>query len=257
MRSGFDSALAAHIAGTKRPDTAVPRPGLEPTVLMDEWGKPIGEDEAAGQLDRAKKSMVAAKARHKRRGIGGRKPTPCGEWVFAGVPLGTPPDKVQEWATASVSWLKDRLPDQCRFGVVSLHQDEAHAHVHVLIGFQTADGLYGWNRAQKNTRWARGGRRRADLMSAMQDDYHRVVGSRFGMERGQVGRGGGNEPLDRSESLRRRVAELEQEKALRDKVLAVLSARGHPVHAVGHELGLYRDPPPKPKPKERSAGPSR
>ena len=222
MRAGFDAALIAHLIGDRRPDTAVPRVGLPAIALMDEAGQRIEDAAAREQVEAAKTSIRRAKTRRTNRGIGGRKPVAvCGEWVFAGVPPGTPPEQVQEWATASVAWLKDRLPAACRFAVAALHWDEASPHCHVLLGFESSDGLYGWNRVQRETPWSAGGKyTKGDMMSRMQDDYHSAVASRFGIERGKPGRGGGDEPIDRSKSLASRLERAEQELVVAERKAA-------------------------------------
>ena len=135
--------------------------------------------------------------------LGGRPPPPMVSVLIAGPPPWRSSEawddsKVDTWARETLNWLKQRTATasggQARVWGW-LHMDEGAPHIHAVVQPLDERGLLvGWARFQRGM--SDGLPISTDRMSAadlaasmrtLQDDYHDVIGQRFGLDRGQRG----------------------------------------------------------------------
>ena len=182
---GAGGRLGDHIDGVTRPETGIPREGLDPVVLLGSEGETIYSEAAQERTEDAQAYM--ARCRRRSKSVGGRRPAPCVTFVVAGPPkYGSPtawkPEKVRAWAADSVKWLVDRSGRGSTLAHCALHQDEGAPHLHATFVVANVQGRLGWNRIRE--RFGLTGKERGpQLMSAMQDRYHRDVAAKHGLER--------------------------------------------------------------------------
>ena len=210
---GAGGRLGDHIDGVTRPETGIPREGLDPVVLLGSEGETIYSEAAQERTEDAQAYM--ARCRRRSKSVGGRRPAPCVTFVVAGPPkYGSPtawkPEKVRAWAADSVKWLVDRSGRGSTLAHCALHQDEGAPHLHATFVVANVQGRLGWNRIRE--RFGLTGKERGpQLMSAMQDRYHRDVAAKHGLERGERGSKHQHEPIDRGRGFKMRLEE-EREK---------------------------------------------
>ena len=226
---GAGGALGKHIDGDgKRPETAAPRvlvgadgveEKLKPVVLLDDEGEEI--DLAAAKTRTAEAQKYMQKCRRKK--TRGRQPMGGSTWVFAGPPRYDSEDawsstEVRSWAADCTKWLKKRSGKGSRIAHCALHQDEAAPHLHVTVIVADEQGRLGWNRIRKNF-GVEGKASGLLLMSGLQDNFHAAVGSKHGLDRGEVGSNREHAPVDRALGLKIRVEE-EKNRSHEARVLA-------------------------------------
>ena len=214
---GAGGALGKHIDGDgKRPETAAPRvlvgadgveEKLKPVVLLDDEGEEI--DLAAAKTRTAEAQKYMQKCRRKK--TRGRQPMGGSTWVFAGPPRYDSEDawssaEVRSWAADCTKWVKKRSGKGSRIAHCALHQDEAAPHLHVTVIVADEQGRLGWNRIRKNF-GVEGKTSGVLLMSGLQDNFHAAVGSKHGLDRGEVGSNREHAPVDRARGLKIRVEE--------------------------------------------------
>ena len=171
-------------------------------------------------------------------GRSGPKPEPYVEMIFAGPPqyndIARRWDEAKEtkWAEATHKWVQSRFPDSL-IVVSSLHRDETAPHIHVIASPRSVDGVgeisYGWCRARNETvlrhtaaarrnkkpkgdRAGRTGRRNTgQVLSALQTDYHRSVGAKFGLTRGKIGSKAQHQAVDELKAAKGHIQEATNE----------------------------------------------
>ena len=93
-----------------------------------------------------------------------------------------------------------------RIAHMALHLDETQPHGHILVVAADDLGRLGWNRVRKGFGMTGSESGRA-LMGALQERYHREVGSRFGLARGEAGSTAAHQPIDRVAGVKERLEE--------------------------------------------------
>lgn len=227
-RSALTGALAAHVLGHSRPETAAPRPGLEPVLLL--LGKRSQQkiNEAIAILD--------STYRHHRA-------KPIVEAVIAGPP---PYGQTDSWSTEQVQELLDEtirfltqmLPGAFVYAA-AIHQDEGAPHGHIFFLPRTRDlGAISWNRAAAEAvgmkppgAGAEGRAQQRRIGSAWQDAYFVQVASRLNLGRGQRGSTRRHHAINRV-----RAAEMRAEEAER---LAAACDQDAPSFQAGYEAGYH------------------
>ena len=144
-------------------------------------------------------------------------------WVFAGPPRYDSEDawssaEVRSWAADCTKWLKKRSGKGSRIAHCALHQDEAAPHLHVTVIVADEQGRLGWNRIRKNF-GVEGKTSGVLLMSGLQDNFSAAVGSKHGLDRGEVGSNREHAPVDRARGVKIRVEE-ERQRSHEARVLA-------------------------------------
>lgn len=182
--------LSKHIDGRVRPETAISRPGVPDVRVMRD------------SLDMARKAVQEAMKKPRP----GRPPWKSVDLVFGGPPPASGPDawpveKVDAWAEATVQWVSRKVARSpgTILALAALHWDENSPHVHVQLAPLRREGKPG---KKGSTRLSIGieamnrclagvdstkpitisGRK---LLSMIQDSYHREVGRKFGLARGE------------------------------------------------------------------------
>ena len=89
---------------------------------------------------------------------------------------------------------------------MALHLDEGQPHGHILAVVADDLGRLGWNRVRKGFGMTGSESGRA-LMGALQERYHREVGSKFGLARGERGSTAVHQPIDRVAGVKDRIEE--------------------------------------------------
>ncbi len=163
-------------------------------------------------------STVLQAVNAKRRGP---KPNQVTDVLFCGPPPpeaknAWPHDKVERWGRASYEWVKQTFPGTI-VAAAALHQDERAHHVHVLLVplFDTDDKgpRIAWSKCQKSAAERLAGRvlkRPGEQMRVLQNAYHAQVGSRFGLERGEIGSKRKHEEPDSAKGLKDRLADTQE-----------------------------------------------
>ena len=200
---------AAHLDGRNRPKSAINRPGMVPTAMLDAEGNEIDREKATARWNDAVRANAAARRERRRAATPGRPPKPARELV---IPLWCRPEKRRQMERAAMHWIAGAFPHS-PLALAARHTDEASEHLHVVIVPFGADGKHGWERACESSPIAGpDGARGRIFLQRMAQDFHAKVGHRFGL--GQPdGRSRGNAPLDRSRSATARVERAEQDAA--------------------------------------------
>ena len=188
-RKGIDRALAAHIVGHARPETALSLD--EPTVVLED-----NREEAAEALDAAFAAL---------EGKRGRRPKGVVELVLAGPPAYGSDDewsreREHEWALQSLAWARKMLGPRSVIAAAALHRDETSPHIHVLAVPITREGKLGWCAVRNQAAAALPspkGQKSYARYSQLQDDYHRQVAQKFGLLRGAIGSSAEHSQVDR------------------------------------------------------------
>ena len=204
-RLSVGGGLGKHIDGLTRPDTAATREGLPAVELLDEHGKVITREdaerrrrEAAEYLDQCRK----VKSR-------GPKPKGCAEFIVAGLSWDDPIERHRELMGAAARHILKCGGRGVRIAHMALHLDEAQPHGHILVVVADERGRLGWNRVRKGFGMTGSESGRA-LMGALQERYHREVGSKFSLARGEPGSTAEHEPIDRVAGVKERLEEERQ-----------------------------------------------
>ena len=207
-RPELAGGLVSHIEGHSRPETARGNVA-DPVVVL--------ERDRDRVRARAQAVLNAKRAARKARRVRGPKPCPAVEFVLAGPPAyGSPGewdrDRERAWAGDAVEWVRDLLGPQSVIAVASLHRDETSPHVHVLAVPVAPDGELGWTNHLKAIGESRCGiprakQKRGRVHSALQDDFHLRVSSRYGLARGEKGSKATHKQIDRMKAA---VAEAEK-----------------------------------------------
>ena len=247
---GAGGALGKHIDGDgKRPETAAPRvlvgadgveEKLKPVVLLDDEGEEIDLAAAKTRTTEAQKYMQKCRRKKTR----GRQPMGGSTWVFAGPPRYDSEDawssaEVRSWAVDCTKWAKKRSGKGSRIAHCALHQDEAAPHLHVTVIVADEQGRLGWNRIRKNF-GVEGKTSGVLLMSGLQDNFHAAVGSKHGLDRGEVGSNREHAPVDRALGLKIRVEE-ERNRTHQAKVRAGQTIAGVLEHAEDDAAKRYKE----------------
>ena len=247
---GAGGALGKHIDGDgKRPETAAPRvlvgadgveEKLKPVVLLDDEGEEIDLAAAKTRTTEAQKYMQKCRRKKTR----GRQPMGGSTWVFAGPPRYDSEDawssaEVRSWAADCTKWAKKRSGKGSRIAHCALHQDEAAPHLHVTVIVADEQGRLGWNRIRKNF-GVEGKTSGVLLMSGLQDNFHAAVGSKHGLDRGEVGSNREHAPVDRALGLKIRVEE-ERNRTHQAKVRAGQTIAGVLEHAEDDAAKRYKE----------------
>ena len=210
-RSAIKGALAEHVSGNTRPETAVAREAWDGRAVLELY-----------QVDRdtALETIEAARVQ-KRRGRPGAEAV---EILMGGpAPLDAPEawsrKRLLAWADDSVAWAKKQIGSDGVLVSAHLHVDERSPHVHVVIIPVIADPkgpTLSWRRVRARAAGERDDQvSRADARrqaSRLQDSYSVQVGEPHGLQRGRAGSKAQHHPTDRMQGLVDRVTD--QDRAL-------------------------------------------
>ena len=211
-RKTLDQALAKHVRGQKRPGTA---------LHMDKPAIQVGGDIKAARA--ALKAALLARA-----GMPGIKPRHALDVMVAGpkrhVDQGAWTEELlKAWAHDTHAWVVDVLGPNSVVAATSAHVDEAAPHFHLLAVPIDSEGLLGWKRVAVEAARKRGLKldRKDTRYRALQDDYQRVVGAKYGLARGNVGSKAQHKPVDRDLGLKATIErqELQAERQAEDREL--------------------------------------
>ena len=202
------TGLEAHLRAEEhaRPIEAIPRRG--------ERGIDLGSQPQQARLAIAEAIRARAAAK-----TGGRRPCQAVDVLMCGPPAmeapnAWPVERVTAWARDSAAWLRSVLPAGTPVGTLSLHTDERGPHVHGWFppALEDAHGVYAlsWERAcghMVKQACGRELRTPGAQMRALQNAYHAAVASKYGLERGKLGRYTEYDPPDREKGLAARATE--------------------------------------------------
>ena len=192
-RARLDLALVKHVRGEKRPDTAL---RIEVPAIL------LGGNLATARLALkaailARLSMPGVKPRHALDVMvaGPKRHASQGAWTE---------EEVRAWAKETYDWVVGVLGPNSVVAASSVHMDEASPHFHLLAVPINSEGLLGWKRVAVEAAQKRGLKldRKDTRYRALQDDYHRVVGAKYGLARGNVGSKAQHKPVDRDLGLK-------------------------------------------------------
>ena len=209
-RARLDLALVKHVRGEKRPDTAL---RIEVPAIQ------LGGNLATARLALkaailARLSMPGVKPRHALDVMvaGPKRHASQGAWTE---------EEVRAWAKETYDWVVGVLGPNSVVAASSVHMDEASPHFHLLAVPINSEGLLGWKRVAVEAAAERGLKldRKDTRYRALQDDYHRVVGARYGLARGKVGSKAQHRPVDRDLGLKATLErqELQAEQEAQDR----------------------------------------
>ena len=201
-RTSLTGPYVDHLVGRTRPETAREPTSGESVVGLDEHGEPATREHGLGLLQLARQQVAEQKKRRKREKLKGRHPQPYREFLFGNGPADDP----LPWTKDCVGWLRGVLGSDVQVATAALHRDEADpAHLHVVVLMPPG----GWAEVERTSRVGAGKLRGRHFLSALQDDLHGEVASKYGLERGVKGSKALHAEIDRSRSLESRVKHLE------------------------------------------------
>ena len=201
-RTRLTGPYVDHLSGRTRPDTAkMPEKG-ESVVALDENGDQASREHGLGLLHLARVQAAENKKRRKKEGKKGRPAVPYREFLWANGPADDP----LPWVKDCVGWLRGVLGPDARIATAHLHRDEADpAHLHVVATMPYG----GWSEVEKTSRVGGGELNGRYFLSALQDDLHGAVSSRYGLGRGEKGSKTLHVQIDRSKALASRLKRAE------------------------------------------------
>ncbi len=199
------------------------------------------------EIDPLKLATLEKMRRRYLRGKRGARPSPLAELVLWGPPRHAaedawPRERSQEWGEASLKWVRAHFPDS-PVTESALHMDEGSPHVHVCLFPRYTDAAgetaYGWKRAERaatdrlrgdepllnaGRQHVRGRERAGDAMTMLLDDYHKSVGARFGLARGERGSGRKHRAITIDEATRRHAEDRSAKLDVREAEIAEADA---------------------------------
>ena len=212
-KKSLPSKLVDHIEAREgsRPEEALTR---------EEWDDRAGYDLGG---DRAGAVAAVKEARAKKSKQGGRPAHACVMFVCGGPPPfeaadAWPKERVVAWAEATHAWIRKTVGPEAVIAAASLHADERSPHIHAAvvpiirpeIG---GDKRMSWSAVRTVAAYKASGEMTRDSrkqMAALQDDYHRDVGAKFGLGRGEKGAVKYRHEPKRAEGLKARIRDTER-----------------------------------------------
>ena len=187
-----------HVMGRSRPKTAIDRSaqGITNLTIFEDYNLAdatikLGEIAARGRRGRRARLVLVEAI------IGGPPPYEQRVDDYGNVIPGQPKPwsqwKIRRWALRSIARIR-RLVEangKAKLCFAALHQDETSPHVHLAFVPLCGDGRLSWTHLKKEIagvstkREHHSKRTAARAMSALQDDYHKWVGRRYALGRGE------------------------------------------------------------------------
>lgn len=205
VRSALATPLIEHIQGIRRPETAVARKDIPPQKLLD----PDTRDYLADLnrlnvlVEDAREELTASRAAVRAKRSAGRRSTGVAGFTVGGPDWTMGMDAIDSWAKETLGFIVDGLGPRSRVAVASLHLDEARPHLHVLAMVADRNGKLG----MKAARWGFIPKEKHATIqwnqtyTAILDEYHEQVSSRYDIGRGKTDRVGKARPLDRTKAI--------------------------------------------------------
>lgn len=214
--------LTAHNLGETRPDIAVTREEWGNRAVVDLCSRRSAQD-VLDECDAIPRAGQKA-SRRMLLMLGGPPPFEAEDaW---------PKERVKKWAEDCQRWVKKAIGPDAVVESSTLHVDERSPHIHITVVPAVRDAKGPKLSAKVVQRRMAGlpdkGREVGPRVLAMvQDSFHRLVSSRYGLARMRKDGPRKAEPIDRDKGLRERLADTQrllEESARRGRQLAAAGA---------------------------------
>lgn len=183
--------LAAHILGETRPWNAVPRSGMDPVLYYDQSGLRTTREVSGAIRFAVNDYLQEEKEKRRKLHLVGRPPTGVIDIMAAGPEWDMPPELRDAFVRESVLWLKQGLGPRSQIAMAVAHTDEKMFHSHIAAVCVDEAGNLGWMKVRNRLAELPcdefpnpDDMSEKEILSRLQDMFHKHVTSKFEIERG-------------------------------------------------------------------------